>query len=101
MEVEQQVGSDLDIDKQDQKVPLGFTARNDKPALVTFQQFFDLMRVVDSLNNLVNFVKQENFNADNIRYYFEDDLIETEDENGKKVKTLRQDFWNVKEEGGN
>jgi hypothetical protein len=77
-----------------EKVPLGFTARADKPALVTFQQFFDLMRILDGMNNIINFVKQENVNADNIRYYFEEDLVETTNEKGEKTKALREDFWN-------
>lgn len=78
---------------QQEKIPLGFTARADKPALVTFQQLFDIMRILDGMNNVVNFVKQENVNADNIRYYFEEDLVETTNEKGEKTKALRDDFW--------
>ena len=81
---------------QTEKSPLGFTAKTDVPAFVTFQQFFDLMRVVDTLSTLVSFIKQENFKADNIRYYFDTDLVETIDENGKTVKILKEDFWNTK-----
>lgn len=79
------------------RIPIGFTAKNDTSPLITFQQFFDFMRILDSMNNLLNFVKQENFNADNIRYYFPEDLVdvEVENEKGEKVmqKSLREDFW--------
>jgi len=82
-----------EITEQVEKSPLGFTAKTDVPAMVTFQQFFDVMRIVDTLNTLISLIKQENFKADNMRYYFDTDLVETTDENGKIVKTLREDFW--------
>lgn len=88
-------GQEPVVQEENQKVPLGFTARTDKPISITSQQFFDLMRVLDGLNNVVNFVKQENINNDNIRYYFEEDLVHTE-EDGKKVSKLRDDFWDPK-----
>lgn len=73
--------------------PIGFTAKSNTTPLITFEQFFNLMRILDTFNNLVNFVKQENFNADNIRYYFPDDLVEVTDETGKTSKQLRPNFW--------
>ncbi len=76
------------------KVPIGFTAKNNTTALVTMQQLFDLMRVVETLGSLTTFLKQENFNNDNIRYYFEEDIVEVENDKKEKVKQLREDFWN-------
>lgn len=86
-------------------IPLGFTARTDKPTLVTSQQFFDLMKAVDVLSNIVSFIKQENVNQDNIRYYFEEDIVDAKDEqgnvilgqDGKPQKALRPDFWEAKQ----
>lgn len=91
--------------KQEQEqapTPIGFTARTDKPMLVTSQQLFDLMKAVDVLSNIVAFLKQENVNNDNIRYYFEKDIVDAKDEqgnvilgqDGKPQKALRADFWN-------
>jgi hypothetical protein len=88
--------------QEEQKVPIGFTAKTDKSAVVTFQQFFDLMKILDNMNNVINFIKQENFNADNIRYYFPEDLTDAKDEQGNPIlnkegkpqKVLREDFWN-------
>jgi|SRR6187402_1797968 len=91
--------------KEETPTPIGLTARNETTPLITFQQFFDLMRVLDSMNNIVNFIKQENFNADNLRYYFPEDLVEVFDKEGNPVmiknqkgelvqdKQLRGDFW--------
>lgn len=92
--------------QQQERTPLGFTARDDKNATVTMTQFFDLMKVVSTLSNLVNFVKQENFNNNNIKYYFQEDLVEAKDKDGNTIMTkdqegkdvpqmvLRSDFWN-------
>jgi hypothetical protein len=90
------------MSEQEAKVPLGFTARTDKPVIVTSQQFFDLMKAVDVLSNIVSFIKQQNVDGDNIRYYFEEDLVDATDEqgnailgqDGKPQKSLRPDFWN-------
>ena len=91
--------------KEEAPIPLGFTARTDKPIFVTSQQFFDLMKAADVLSNIVNFIKQENVNQDNIRYYFEEDIVDAKDEqgnvilgqDGKPSKALRSDFWEAKE----
>jgi len=79
-----------------QRVPLGFTAKTDSKPLITFQQFFDLIRAVDTLSGLTTFLKQENFNADNIRYYFKEDLEDVVNDQGEITtqKKLREDFWN-------
>lgn len=81
---------------EEQKVPLGFTAKTESKPLITFQQFFDLIRAVDTLSGLTTFLKQENFNADNIRYYFKEDLVDVINEQGETTtqKKLREDFWN-------
>ena len=91
--------------KEEAPIPLGFTARTDKPIFVTSQQFFDLMKAADVLSNIVNFIKQENVNQDNIRYYFEEDIVDAKDEqgnvilgqDGKPQKALRPDFWEAKQ----
>ena len=91
--------------EEEAPVPIGFTARTDKPIFVTSQQFFDLMKAADVLSNIVNFIKQENVNQDNIRYYFEEDIVDAKDEqgnvilgqDGKPSKALRSDFWEAKE----
>lgn len=89
-----------------EKIPLGFTSKNDVNALVTMAQLFDLLRIIETLSNWGMFVKQENFNADNIRYYFQEDLVPVTDEQGNPVmiknqkgeevpqQQLRKDFWN-------
>ena len=95
--------------KEEAPIPLGFTARTDKPIFVTSQQFFDLMKAADVLSNIVNFIKQENVNQDNIRYYFEEDIVDAKDEqgnvilgqDGKPQKALRSNFWETKSEGSN
>ena len=92
-------------EEKKEPLPLGFTARTDNPILVTSQQFFDLMKAADVLSNIVNFIKQENVNQDNIRYYFEEDIVDAKDEqgnvilgqDGKPQKALRPDFWEAKQ----
>lgn len=90
--------------EQNAPTPLGFTAMTDNPILVTSQQFFDLMKAVDVLSNIVAFVKQQNIDNDNIRYYFEEDIVDAKDkdgnvilgQDGKPQKSLRLDFWEAK-----
>ena len=91
-------------EEKKEPLPLGFTARTDNPILVTSQQFFDLMKAVDVLSNIVAFVKQQNVDNDNIRYYFEEDIVDAKDQDGniilgqdgKPQKSLRLDFWEAK-----
>ena len=71
------------------KVPIGFTARVDSPILVTPQQFFDLMKATDVLGNIIAYIKQQNIDNDNIRYYFEEDLIDAKDEKGSAINSSR------------
>ena len=94
-------------EQKESRIPLGLTAKNDTFPQINFQQFFDLMRSLDALNNVVNFIKQENFNADNIRYYFEEDLQDAVDKEGSTIlvknnkgelvpqKILKPDFWDI------
>lgn len=84
----------MDNQAKELKTPLGFTSKNETNALITMPQLFDLLKLVETLSNWAMFIKQENFNADNIRYYFEEDLVEVENDKGEKIKQLRADFWN-------
>ena len=44
------------------------------------------------------FLKNENINNDNLRYYFEEDVVKTTNEKGEIVETIREDFWGTVEE---
>lgn len=89
---------------KEQKIPIGFTARTDQNIILTPQQFFDMMKAMDVLSNIVAFVKQQNIDNDNIRYYFEEDIVDAKDQDGniilgqdgKPQKALRPDFWEAK-----
>jgi len=89
---------------KEQKIPIGFTARTDQNIILTPQQFFDIMKAMDVLSNIVAYVKQQNVDKDVIRYYFEEDIVDATDEQGnlilgqdeKPLKSLRKDFWEVK-----
>ena len=84
-------------DTQEEKLPKGLTARpNALP--ITFPQFFDLLRLADAFSHLMIFLKNENINNDNLRYYFEEDVVKTTNEKGELVETLREDFWGTVEE---
>jgi len=91
--------------KQEQKVPLGLTAKmkdeNNEdlfPSIpLTFQQLFELFRMSETLSNLLVQVKQQNMTEDKIRFYFPEDIV-TEEIEGNKVQKLREDFWERKEE---
>lgn len=96
----------MEQNKEEKKsIPLGFTAKTDAPILITSQQFFDLMKMVDVLSNIVAFIKQQNIDNNNIHYYFEEDLVDAKDQNGNTIlgqdgkpqKSLREDFWDVKD----
>lgn len=93
-----------------QQQPLGLTANPNNPPVVTQEQFFHLMRVSEALNNLLFLMKQENLQADTIRYYFEEDLVDAKDDKGNVIlikdkegkdvpqKSLTPDFWSPKVE---
>ncbi len=83
--------------KQEQKVPLGFTAKMEESPSLTFQQLFELFRMSETLSNLLVQVKQQNMTEDKIRFYFPEDIV-TEEIEGNKVQKLREDFWERKEE---
>ena len=96
----------LEGEEKTQPIPIGFTAKAEGTALVTFQQLFDLLRMMENLVKVVHTVKSDNFNNGNIKYYFKEDLEEVKDEQGNIIMVentltkelvpqlrLRADFW--------
>lgn len=79
---------------ENQQQPLGFTAKTDEAPLITFQQLFELFRLAEVVSGWALNIKQENLTKEKIKYYYKEDLVETEDEQGNKVQKLRDDFWN-------
>lgn len=79
--------------KEEQKSPLGFVANPNQNISVSPQAIMELLKAINTVNNIGFHLRNELFNTDQIRYYFEDDLIEVEGQ-----KQLRTDFWEIKKE---
>jgi hypothetical protein len=74
-----------------EKIPLGFVAKDDTNPVISFQDFFDVMRLTETLSNLVFKLKQENFEKGAMKYYFEEDLVDVVDKDGNPVYVKKQD----------
>lgn len=84
-----------------EKIALGYVARGKKndnyvnyPVTMPPELWFDLVRAQEVINNAMLWLKQQHFENDTFRWYFEEDLVEVENEKGEKQKTIRSDFWN-------
>lgn len=75
--------------------PIGFVARPDS-IQVDPVVLMNILKATNTLNQLVFQLKQELFNTDQLRYYFEKDIEKVE---GTEQVKLKDNFW--EEKGGN
>jgi len=81
--------------EKEQKTPLGFTVHPEQEIRIPARLFMDMIKASSDLNNIVYHIKTHAFNTEQMKYYFEEDIVEQE---GNKL--LRPDFWEQKEKEG-
>lgn len=90
----------------EEKIPLGLAGNPHAKPLVEMPQFFDLLKIADTLSKVVSAIKQANVDNGNVKYYFQEDLVEVKDDQGATIlipdgkggnvpqMTLNPTFWN-------